>query len=74
LAREKPNSPGYVVIHKLGNRGGKTGFGLVEGAAPYFVFWDPDAEVTVVSLKGFCSIDGLSSQGFCWPFRTEFSL
>jgi len=37
---------------QLGTTGRKTGFWLEEFAAPYFVFRDADAEVTVVSPKG----------------------
>src|SRR3954470_7737174 len=37
---------------KLGNTGRKTGFWLEEGAAPYYVFKDAGAELTLVSVKG----------------------
>ncbi len=37
---------------QLGNTGRKTGFWLEEFAAPYFVFRDAGAEVTLVSPKG----------------------
>jgi putative intracellular protease/amidase len=37
---------------ELGNTGRKTGFWLEEFAAPYFVFRDADAEITVASPKG----------------------
>jgi len=37
---------------KLGNTGRKTGIWLEEFAAPYFVFQDAGAEVTIVSPKG----------------------
>jgi putative intracellular protease/amidase len=37
---------------KLGNTGRKTGFWLEELAAPYFVFKDAGAEVTLASPKG----------------------
>ena len=37
---------------KLGNTGKKTGFWLEEFAAPYYVFKDAGAKVTVVSPKG----------------------
>src|SRR6476469_7060048 len=37
---------------KLGDTGDKTGFWLEEFAAPYFVFKDAGAEVTVASPKG----------------------
>jgi putative intracellular protease/amidase len=37
---------------QLGNTGRKTGFWLEEFAAPYFVFLDAGAEVTLVSPKG----------------------
>jgi putative intracellular protease/amidase len=36
----------------LGNTGEKTGFWLEEFAAPYYVFRDAGAEVTVASAKG----------------------
>lgn len=36
----------------LGNTGEKTGFWLEEFAAPYYVFRDAGAEVTVASPKG----------------------
>lgn len=36
----------------LGDTGRKTGFWLEEGAAPYYVFRDAGAEVTLVSPKG----------------------
>ena len=37
---------------QLGNTGRKTGFWLEEFAAPYFVFRDAGAEVTLASPKG----------------------
>ncbi len=37
---------------KLGDTGKKTGFWLEEFAAPYYVFKDADAEVTLASPKG----------------------
>ena len=37
---------------QLGNTGRKTGFWLEELAAPYFVFRDARAEVTLASTKG----------------------
>ena len=37
---------------KLGNTGRKTGFWLEEFAAPYYVFTDAGAQVTLVSPKG----------------------
>lgn len=37
---------------KLGNTGEKTGFWLEEFAAPYYVFKDAGADVTLVSVKG----------------------
>src|SRR3954466_1194975 len=37
---------------KLGNTGRKTGFWLEEGSAPYYVFKDAGAELTLVSVKG----------------------
>jgi putative intracellular protease/amidase len=37
---------------QLGNTGRKTGFWLEELAAPYFVFKDSGAEVTLASPKG----------------------
>ena len=37
---------------QLGNTGKKTGFWLVEFAAPYYVFKDAGADITVVSPKG----------------------
>jgi putative intracellular protease/amidase len=37
---------------QLGNTGKKTGFWLEEFAAPYYVFKDKDAEITLVSPKG----------------------
>lgn len=37
---------------KLGNTGRKTGFWLEEFAAPYFVFRDAGADITLVSPKG----------------------
>ena len=37
---------------QLGTTGRKTGFWLEEFAAPYFIFRDADAEVTLVSPKG----------------------
>lgn len=37
---------------QLGNTGLKTGFWLEEGAAPYFVFRDAGAQVTLASPKG----------------------
>jgi putative intracellular protease/amidase len=37
---------------KLGNTGRKTGFWLEEVAAPYFVFKDSGAEITLASPKG----------------------
>src|SRR3954463_14502203 len=36
----------------LGNTGRKTGFWLEEGAAPYYVFRDAGAAVTLASPKG----------------------
>src|ERR1043166_104171 len=38
--------------NQLGNPGRPTGFWLEEFAAPYFVFRDADAEVTLASPKG----------------------
>jgi len=37
---------------ELGNTGHKTGFWLEEFAAPYYVFKDADAEITLASPKG----------------------
>lgn len=37
---------------QLGNTGRKTGFWLEEGAAPYFVFRDAGAQLTLASPKG----------------------
>ena len=37
---------------QLGNTGRKTGFWLEELAAPYFVFKDSGAEITLASPKG----------------------
>src|SRR6516162_3140090 len=37
---------------QLGNTGRKTGFWLKELAAPYFVFKDAGAEITLASAKG----------------------
>lgn len=37
---------------QLGNTGRKTGFWLEEGAAPYFVFRDAGAQLTIASPKG----------------------
>src|SRR5215472_628120 len=37
---------------QLGNTGRKTGFWLEEGAAPYFVFRDVGADLTLASPKG----------------------
>ena len=37
---------------QLGNTGRKTGFWLEEGAAPYFVFRDAGAHITLASPKG----------------------
>ena len=37
---------------QLGNTGRKTGFWLEELAAPYYVFKDPGAEITLASPKG----------------------
>src|ERR1700736_2272773 len=37
---------------RLGNTGRKTGFWLEEFAAPYFVFRDPDVQLTLASPKG----------------------
>jgi hypothetical protein len=37
---------------QLGNTGRKTGFWLEEGAAPYFVFRDAGADLTLASPKG----------------------
>ena len=37
---------------KLGNTGRKTGFWLEELAAPYYVFKDSGAEITLASPKG----------------------
>ena len=37
---------------QLGNTGKKTGFWLEEFAAPYYVFKDAGADITVVSPKG----------------------
>ncbi|MBW2712276.1 MAG: type 1 glutamine amidotransferase domain-containing protein [Deltaproteobacteria bacterium] len=37
---------------KLGDTGADTGFWLEELAAPYYVFEDADAEITLASLKG----------------------
>jgi putative intracellular protease/amidase len=37
---------------QLGNTGRKTGFWLEELAAPYFVFKDAGAEITLASPKG----------------------
>ena len=37
---------------QLGNTGRKTGFWLEEMAAPYYVFKDAGAQITLVSPKG----------------------
>src|SRR5262249_56461158 len=37
---------------KLGDTGRKTGFWLEELAAPYYVFKDADAQITLASPKG----------------------
>ena len=37
---------------KLGNTGEKTGFWLEEFAAPYYVFKDSDAQITLASPLG----------------------
>ena len=37
---------------ELGDTGNKTGFWLEEFAAPYFIFKDADATITLASPKG----------------------
>jgi putative intracellular protease/amidase len=53
--RKEPNMKILIVLtshDQLGNTGEKTGFWLEELAAPYYVFKDAGAEVTLASPKG----------------------
>src|SRR4051812_40099388 len=57
---------------QLGNTGRKTGFWLEELAAPYFVFKDSGAEITLASPKGGRPpLDPKSNEP---EFRTDLTL
>src|ERR1700761_912295 len=57
---------------QLGNTGRKTGFWLEELAAPYYVFKDSGAEITLASPKGGRPpLDPKSNEP---EFRTELTL
>lgn len=52
---------------ELGTTGHKTGFWLEEFAAPYYVFKDAGAEITLASPKGGATAAGPEERGEGFP-------